>query len=119
MDIEGRFPEESSLPGTEIQSTGWDQIRRSAADATASKAVSIFVYRYVRGQPLCFGYSSSLPSDSDILLLVTSILSDVRGLNELPPLEGCTSLEVLRLDRANLSKIPDHICKTSPRLKSL
>uniref|UniRef100_A0A182MV53 G-protein coupled receptors family 1 profile domain-containing protein n=1 Tax=Anopheles culicifacies TaxID=139723 RepID=A0A182MV53_9DIPT len=47
------------------------------------------------------------------------ILSDVRGLNELPPLDGCTSLEVLRLDRANLSKIPDHICKTSPRLRSL
>ncbi|XP_058121217.1 follicle-stimulating hormone receptor [Anopheles ziemanni] len=47
------------------------------------------------------------------------ILSDVRGLNELPPLDGCTSLEVLRIDRANLSKIPDHICKTSPRLKSL
>uniref|UniRef100_A0A182QEA2 G-protein coupled receptors family 1 profile domain-containing protein n=1 Tax=Anopheles farauti TaxID=69004 RepID=A0A182QEA2_9DIPT len=47
------------------------------------------------------------------------ILSDVRGLNELPPLDGCISLEVLRLDRANLSKIPDHICKTSPRLRSL
>ncbi|XP_065072705.1 leucine-rich repeat-containing G-protein coupled receptor 5 isoform X2 [Ochlerotatus camptorhynchus] len=47
------------------------------------------------------------------------ILSDVRGLQELPPLDGCTSLEVLRIDRANLTKLPDHICKTSPRLRSL
>ncbi|XP_053694769.1 leucine-rich repeat-containing G-protein coupled receptor 5 [Sabethes cyaneus] len=47
------------------------------------------------------------------------ILSDVRGLQELPPLDGCISLEVLRIDRANLTKIPDHICKTSPRLRSL
>ncbi|XP_038107738.1 follicle-stimulating hormone receptor isoform X2 [Culex quinquefasciatus] len=47
------------------------------------------------------------------------ILSDVRGLQELPPLDGCTSLEVLRIDRANLTKLPDHMCKTSPRLRSL
>ncbi|XP_055637267.1 follicle-stimulating hormone receptor isoform X2 [Toxorhynchites rutilus septentrionalis] len=47
------------------------------------------------------------------------ILSDVRGLQELPPLDGCPSLEVLRIDRANLTKLPDHICKNSPRLRSL
>ncbi|XP_058815263.1 follicle-stimulating hormone receptor-like [Topomyia yanbarensis] len=47
------------------------------------------------------------------------ILSDVRTLQELPPLEGCTSLEVLRVDRANLTKLPEHICKMSPRLRSL
>ncbi|XP_055600909.1 leucine-rich repeat-containing G-protein coupled receptor 5A-like [Uranotaenia lowii] len=47
------------------------------------------------------------------------ILSDVRGLQELPPLDGCSALEVLRVDRANLTKLPDHMCKTSPRLRSL
>ncbi|XP_059618054.1 lutropin-choriogonadotropic hormone receptor isoform X2 [Phlebotomus argentipes] len=47
------------------------------------------------------------------------VLSDARSLLELPSLDGCGALEILRVDRASLSKVPSNLCKTCPRLKSL
>ncbi|XP_055684982.1 lutropin-choriogonadotropic hormone receptor isoform X2 [Lutzomyia longipalpis] len=47
------------------------------------------------------------------------VLSDARSLLELPSLDGCGALEILRVDRASLSKVPFNLCKTCPRLKSL
>ncbi|XP_055713692.1 lutropin-choriogonadotropic hormone receptor isoform X2 [Phlebotomus papatasi] len=47
------------------------------------------------------------------------VLSDARSLSELPSLDGCGALEILRVDRASLSKVPFNLCKTCPRLKSL
>lgn len=47
------------------------------------------------------------------------VLSDARNLKDLPSLEGCVSLETLRMDRASLSNVPSDLCLNSPRLKSL
>lgn len=47
------------------------------------------------------------------------VLSDAKSLSELPSLEGCSSLEILRMDRANISLIPNSLCRNSSRLKSL
>lgn len=47
------------------------------------------------------------------------ILSDVRALQNFPDLDGCYALEVLKLDRAGLTEIPENLCKQIPRLKSL
>ncbi|KAB0799724.1 hypothetical protein PPYR_07604 [Photinus pyralis] len=47
------------------------------------------------------------------------ILSEARGLSTFPVLNGTTSLEVLRLDRAGISSVPSSLCYTCPRLRSL
>ncbi|KAK0162554.1 hypothetical protein PV327_006322 [Microctonus hyperodae] len=47
------------------------------------------------------------------------ILSNVRELRDFPNLNGTTSLEILRLDRASVTKIPADFCKQCPKLKSL
>ncbi|XP_055901910.1 leucine-rich repeat-containing G-protein coupled receptor 5 isoform X2 [Eupeodes corollae] len=47
------------------------------------------------------------------------ILSDVRALQNFPDLDGCYTLEVLKLDRAGLTAVPENLCKQIPRLKSL
>lgn len=48
-----------------------------------------------------------------------SVLSDAKNLVELPNFDGSPAIEILRVDRASLTTIPDGICQTSPRLKSL
>lgn len=48
-----------------------------------------------------------------------SVLSDAKNLVELPSLDGSPAIEILRVDRASLSNIPESLCETSPRLKSL
>lgn len=47
------------------------------------------------------------------------VLSDAKGLQEIPSFEGCIALEILRVDRSGLVRIPEGICKNSPRIKSL
>ncbi|XP_054083074.1 uncharacterized protein LOC105211447 isoform X2 [Zeugodacus cucurbitae] len=47
------------------------------------------------------------------------ILSDVRSLKVFPDLEGCFSLEVIKLDRAGIKEVPANLCRQTPRLKSL
>ncbi|XP_037038816.1 lutropin-choriogonadotropic hormone receptor isoform X2 [Bradysia coprophila] len=47
------------------------------------------------------------------------VLSEARNLKDVPSLEGCVSLETLRMDRASLSSVPSDLCLNSPRLKSL
>lgn len=47
------------------------------------------------------------------------VLSDAKSLSELPSLEGCASLEILRMDRANVSMMPNTLCRNSSDLKSL
>ncbi|XP_066245031.1 leucine-rich repeat-containing G-protein coupled receptor 5 [Euwallacea similis] len=47
------------------------------------------------------------------------ILSDAKELSTFPNLNGTSSLEVLRLDRAGLSHVPSSICSFCPKLKSL
>ncbi|CAH1104067.1 unnamed protein product, partial [Psylliodes chrysocephalus] len=47
------------------------------------------------------------------------ILSDARELSTFPNLNGTSALEILRLDRAGISSLPDTLCTTCPRLKSL
>ncbi|KAJ8675369.1 hypothetical protein QAD02_011155 [Eretmocerus hayati] len=47
------------------------------------------------------------------------ILSDARSLEDFPVLIWCESLELLRIDRARISKVPDDLCKHSPKLRTL
>ncbi|XP_001605837.1 lutropin-choriogonadotropic hormone receptor [Nasonia vitripennis] len=47
------------------------------------------------------------------------ILSNLKELSEFPSLEGCRSLEFLRLDRARIERVPDELCRQAPKLKSL
>lgn len=47
------------------------------------------------------------------------ILSDSRTLEKIPSLKGCDALEIIRIDRCRLSELPEDLCKTSPKLKSL
>ncbi|CAD6997416.1 unnamed protein product [Ceratitis capitata] len=46
------------------------------------------------------------------------ILSDVRSLKAFPDLEGCFSLEIIKLDRAGIKEVPTNLCRQTPRLKS-
>ncbi|XP_044581139.1 lutropin-choriogonadotropic hormone receptor isoform X1 [Cotesia glomerata] len=47
------------------------------------------------------------------------ILSNNKELMHFPSLNGTQSLEILRLDRASLTSLSDHLCVQSPNLKSL
>lgn len=47
------------------------------------------------------------------------ILSDVKEMRVFPNLNGTSSLEVLKLDRARLKAIPPDLCVQCPKLKSL
>lgn len=50
---------------------------------------------------------------------ICRVLSDARSLGEIPSLEGCSALEILRMDRANITTIPNTLCRNSSHLKSL
>ncbi|XP_043667311.1 lutropin-choriogonadotropic hormone receptor isoform X3 [Vespula pensylvanica] len=47
------------------------------------------------------------------------ILSDIKEMRVFPNLNGTSSLEVLKLDRARLKAIPPDLCVQCPKLKSL
>lgn len=47
------------------------------------------------------------------------VLSDARYLREFPTMEGLSSLEILRMDRASLSDFPKNLCTNMTQLKSL
>uniref|UniRef100_A0A1I8PLD6 G-protein coupled receptors family 1 profile domain-containing protein n=1 Tax=Stomoxys calcitrans TaxID=35570 RepID=A0A1I8PLD6_STOCA len=47
------------------------------------------------------------------------ILSDVRFLRNFPDLDGCYSMEILKLDRAGITEVPGKLCHQTPRLRSL
>ncbi|XP_076223999.1 G-protein coupled receptor rickets isoform X3 [Nomia melanderi] len=47
------------------------------------------------------------------------ILSNLKELRIFPNLNGTRSLEVLRLDRAQITNVPANLCEQCPRLKSL
>ncbi|XP_061716793.1 lutropin-choriogonadotropic hormone receptor isoform X1 [Cydia pomonella] len=51
--------------------------------------------------------------------LTTLILSDARGLTELPSLEGAERLHTLRADRARLRALPPDLCVHAPHLRVL
>lgn len=53
------------------------------------------------------------------LKLFFRVLSEARELTEFPNLNGTSALEVLRIDRASIYDIPDTLCMTCPKLKSL
>lgn len=106
MAVEGRFAEEFINIGIASESFGGNQTGCTSEYAATAKTVSHWA-DFLNG------------SLFNNLNLASRILSDARGLKDLPSLEGCTSLEILRVDRANLTRIPENLCKTSPRLKSL
>ncbi|XP_033326265.1 G-protein coupled receptor rickets isoform X2 [Megalopta genalis] len=55
----------------------------------------------------------------DLRKLRKLILSNLKELRIFPDLNGTRSLEVLRLDRAQIKDVPGNLCESCPRLKSL
>ncbi|XP_053635707.2 lutropin-choriogonadotropic hormone receptor-like [Cherax quadricarinatus] len=51
--------------------------------------------------------------------LTKLILKETREMREFPSLNGTHRLEMLRIDRASLTSVPDHLCSLTPRLRSL
>ncbi|CAG9782351.1 unnamed protein product [Diatraea saccharalis] len=51
--------------------------------------------------------------------LTTLILSEARGLRELPSLNGSLRLRTLRVDRARLTALPTELCSHAPQLRIL
>ena len=47
------------------------------------------------------------------------IISEARGVEILPNLNGSLALKVLRFDRASIQTIPPDICEHCPELRSL
>ncbi|XP_044016215.1 lutropin-choriogonadotropic hormone receptor isoform X2 [Aphidius gifuensis] len=70
----------------------------------------------LRGNPIKTIYWEVFINKSKLRKL---IMSDIRGLQDFPNLNGTSSLEVLKLDRASLTDVPEDLCKHAPKLKSL
>ncbi|XP_031634672.1 leucine-rich repeat-containing G-protein coupled receptor 5-like isoform X2 [Contarinia nasturtii] len=70
----------------------------------------------LRGNPLGDIQFDALHSMPRLRKLV---LSDAKSLSVLPSFEGCPALEILRMDRANISIFPNTLCRNSSRLKSI
>ncbi|XP_063849319.1 follicle-stimulating hormone receptor-like isoform X2 [Scylla paramamosain] len=51
--------------------------------------------------------------------LTKLILKEIRGLSHFPHVNGSKSLELIRIDRASLTALPDSLCSFVPRLRSL
>ncbi|XP_013197746.2 lutropin-choriogonadotropic hormone receptor [Amyelois transitella] len=51
--------------------------------------------------------------------LTTLILSEARGLRDLPSLNGSERLRTLRVDRARLTRLPADLCAHAPQLRAL
>ncbi|XP_026498231.2 lutropin-choriogonadotropic hormone receptor [Vanessa tameamea] len=51
--------------------------------------------------------------------LTTLILSEARGLDRLPVLNGSSRLRTLRVDRARLTHVPHDLCVYAPQLRAL
>ncbi|CAH0663833.1 unnamed protein product [Chilo suppressalis] len=51
--------------------------------------------------------------------LTTLVLSEARGLRELPSLNGSLRLRTLRADRARLAALPPDLCRHAPQLRTL
>ncbi|XP_042229010.1 leucine-rich repeat-containing G-protein coupled receptor 5-like isoform X2 [Homarus americanus] len=56
---------------------------------------------------------SNLPS------LTKLILKEMKQLQEFPDLNGTSSLELIRIDRAALTAVPENLCSVAPKLRSL
>ncbi|XP_023318341.1 lutropin-choriogonadotropic hormone receptor-like, partial [Trichogramma pretiosum] len=46
-------------------------------------------------------------------------LSNTKVLDKFPDIKSCRSLEILQIDRASLTHVPDDLCLNSPKLRSL
>lgn len=58
-------------------------------------------------------------NDENIFFFFFRILSNLKELQIFPNLNGTKSLEVLRLDRAQVTNVPKNLCEQCPKLKSL
>ncbi|XP_042238648.1 leucine-rich repeat-containing G-protein coupled receptor 4-like isoform X2 [Homarus americanus] len=70
----------------------------------------------IQGNPLLTVHQDAfthLPS------LTKLILKETRELTDFPSLNGTYNLEMLRIDRAALTSVPDHLCSFTPKLRSL
>ncbi|XP_029045202.1 lutropin-choriogonadotropic hormone receptor isoform X2 [Osmia bicornis bicornis] len=70
----------------------------------------------LRGNPIKQIHGSTF---QNLRKLRKLILSNLKELRIFPNLNGTRSLEVLRLDRAQVSEVPRDLCEECPKLKSL
>ena len=47
------------------------------------------------------------------------MISEAREVTAFPNLNGTSSLELIRLDRASIGSIPEDLCEVVPNIKSL
>ncbi|XP_015603819.1 lutropin-choriogonadotropic hormone receptor isoform X2 [Cephus cinctus] len=91
-----------------------NRIQRINADAfsRASNLVSLDL----RGNPI---KRIHVDAFQNLHRLRKLILSNAKDLEDFPNLNGTSSLEVLRVDRAHLREVPEDLCEKCPKLKSL
>ncbi|KAJ0172848.1 hypothetical protein K1T71_011987 [Dendrolimus kikuchii] len=102
------------LPQLEDLSLGWNRV--SLVPAGVAQACRRLARLELRANPL----DEVHPHAFDHLPhLTTLVLSEARGLRELPSLNGSLRLRALRVERARLSRLPPHLCRHAPQLRSL
>ncbi|XP_057341301.1 lutropin-choriogonadotropic hormone receptor isoform X2 [Microplitis mediator] len=70
----------------------------------------------LRGNPIKKIHTQTFQNHAKLRKL---ILSNVKELMNFPNFNGTKSLEILKLDRASLTTVPDYLCVQCPNLKSL
>ncbi|CAL8129087.1 unnamed protein product [Orchesella dallaii] len=104
----------SKLPRLKELSLANNRITR--IDIPFHEIIPQIVFLQVRGNPIHTIHSEGF---SHLHHLEKLILSDVKNLTDFPILNGTNSLEILRIDRCSLQKVPDDLCSFTPNLKSL
>ncbi|KAK6192088.1 hypothetical protein SNE40_003629 [Patella caerulea] len=59
-----------------------------------------------------------MASNNQIIIVSYRTISEVRDMKEFPDLSASVNLEVLRFDRASITKVPSYICVNLSRLRS-
>ncbi|XP_029163708.1 lutropin-choriogonadotropic hormone receptor isoform X2 [Nylanderia fulva] len=103
-----------NLPGLKDLSISNNRIEQLAGDALrhADDLVSLDL----RGNPIKEIHEETFQNLGKLRKL---IISNAKELRFFPNLNGATSLEILRLDRSQLKKVPSDLCRQCPKLKSL
>ncbi|XP_043269827.1 follicle-stimulating hormone receptor isoform X2 [Venturia canescens] len=111
LDIPEALGGLKSLEDLSISNNGITRLREDAFGACGNLASLD-----LRGNPM---KETSEGTFRNCRKLRKLILSDVKGLTAFPNLNGTESLELLRLDRSSLFRVPDDLCRRCPKIKSL
>ncbi|XP_041969979.1 lutropin-choriogonadotropic hormone receptor [Aricia agestis] len=101
------------LPQLEDLSLANNRIERVSSGL---QACSRLARLELRANPLSHLHAHAL---SHLPRLTTLILSEARGLERVPALNGSSRLRTLRVDRARLTHLPHDLCHHAPQLRAL